>query len=209
MKLIYLLGEPGSGKTSLLKAVFKDTNIDFQGTNYLIELNGTMKLGTIDEKNKVIILGFYDGDKPFTGTDLLSMSVQPKMLEKLKSMKDSDYVVVAEGDRLANNSFFGACEEFLDTCWIALCVDQKIGQERREKRAKENNLELQDQQWLNGRKTKVNNIVGARDVVLKFNNSVEETGDVTHLIKGLLQNDQNLWDQHKTKKKQSLEDMFG
>ena len=69
MKVIAVMGEPGSGKTSLMKNVMKGL-----GIGYEVEKHNLVRY---HHSNNLYVLGIYEEDKTFSGTDALSMAVQP------------------------------------------------------------------------------------------------------------------------------------
>lgn len=142
MRLTYLIGEPGVGKTTLLNAVVDGlpgiaARRPFARTIYDC---GVVSLG---EERAV-----------FGGTDTLSMSVQPKVLEWAEMPDFPD--VVGEGDRLANGKFFQAMKNLgYDLCIVHCFAPDGVLAERRLRRAAEHAMRPQDAVWLQGRQTKV------------------------------------------------------
>ena len=101
MKLIYLIGIPGTGKSTVMKQ-FMDRFDDWKAER-VIDLLDTHISGNVR------VLGKYEEGETFSGTDRLSMAVAPKAIEWAQT-KPSEYVV-GEGDRLNNKGFFHAFEE--------------------------------------------------------------------------------------------------
>ena len=142
--LLYIIGIPGSGKTTLLGAALVGVPSIGQTTRpftHVIYLGGC-QLGALRGK--------------FSGTDALSMSVQPKVVEWLNG--PCPYVnIVGEGDRLANLSFF---QGVLDAGWqlevVYLAVPESIAQQRCVERGS-----AQDPSWWKGRVTKVRNLAAS------------------------------------------------
>lgn len=142
MRLTYLIGEPGVGKTTLLNAF----------TEGLPGLAARRPFARTLYECGVVQLG---EDRPvFGGTDTLSMSVQPKVLEWAEMPEYPD--IVAEGDRLANGKFFqGMKDRGYDLCIIHCVASPDTLAARRLQRAAEHEMKPQDAIWLKGRETKV------------------------------------------------------
>lgn len=93
----------------------------------------------------------------FSGTDALSMSVQPRVTAWLEA--ELPPFVLAEGDRLANSRFYAAVLELGYTLRIArLRVSATVAEHRRTARAAELGTKLQAGPWLKGRITKVSRL---------------------------------------------------
>lgn len=138
--LIYIIGEPGSGKSSLVAALLRHPGIQndkpFAYTRYL----GGIELGARREK--------------FSGTDALPMNVQPIVIEWLKEQPD-ETILIGEGDRLANLPFFSAAQQAGYNLMIYLLwVPPDLGEARRKRRGSD-----QNKTWIRGRITKVQNLV--------------------------------------------------
>lgn len=135
-RLFYLIGQPGSGKTSVFDVLFGQlpsfkTDQPFIHTQYE---NG-VQLGAKRQA--------------FGGTDVLPMNVQPKVEEWLKYTLVTN--VVAEGDRLANDKFFeSASLAGWEVTVACLLCDEATIVERRHGRGSN-----QNPSWLKGRATKV------------------------------------------------------
>lgn len=96
MHLLYLLGEPGSGKSAVLNAIL----------GYLEPGVVTSKPFAHAEYHRSATAITYLGkaDPLFPGTDRLSMAALPIVEAWLRAQRPE--VVLGEGDRLANNRFF-------------------------------------------------------------------------------------------------------
>jgi hypothetical protein len=97
---------------------------------------------------------------PFSGTDTLSLSVQPKVLEWAKLPDYPD--IVGEGDRLANSKFFTAMRDLGYDLNIVNCyAPEHVVAERRSRRILDHQLTEQDPTWIRGRNTKVEALVAS------------------------------------------------
>lgn len=137
MRLIYVIGEPGSGKSTLVRDALADLVSDpvprpFAHVDY--RLNG---------ETLITQLGAIEGD--FPGTDRLSMGVLPIAIDYVNG--SSTPVILAEGDRLATMKFFGALTRPTTLVW-AHCP-RSVAAERRASRGSS-----QSESWITGRRTK-------------------------------------------------------
>lgn len=139
-QLVYLIGKPGAGKTTLMNAVFS-------------------KVGWIQNRLPVAHVVYPGGieigvrRKLFAGTDGLSMNIQE---HALRFIRDCQYdAIVAEGDRLGNARFFNAVRQWVDLTVYLLDTPDEVAAERR--RARGSN---QSESWVKGRVTKVNGLSG-------------------------------------------------
>lgn len=142
MKLYYLIGMPGTGKTT----VMRDFMNKFAGwhSDRPIDLLDTMVAG------RIRVLGKYEDGETFAGTDRLSMAVAPKAIEWIKT-KPAEFVV-GEGDRLNNKGFFEAAGD--DLTIIHLTVSDQERQRRYKERGSE-----QSESFIQTTKTKCKNIL--------------------------------------------------
>jgi hypothetical protein len=112
MKLVYLIGLPGCGKSTVMKEFMSrregwkhDKPIDLLDTH----LSGNVR-----------VLGKYEEGETFSGTDRLSMAVAPKAIEWLST--NPVEFVIGEGDRLNNKAFFEMAKTFGELHIIQLIV---------------------------------------------------------------------------------------
>lgn len=139
-ELLYVIGEPGSGKSTLVAALtdgYKPLERDepFAMRVYATAPRSVCELGRRREA--------------FGGTDALSMSVQPKVERWIRHTPAT--LVLAEGDRLANAKFFDAV---LAAEWklvvARLYVKPRTAAARRQARGGG-----QDARWVKSRQSKV------------------------------------------------------
>ena len=140
MKLIYLIGLPGCGKSTVMKEFMSRYN-DWV-TNRPIDLLDSHTSGELR------VLGKYEEGETFSGTDRLSMAVAPKAIEYYS--EDRDEVVIGEGDRLNNGGFFDC---FDDKVIVHLTVSDEERQRRYEQRGSN-----QSDKFIQTVKTKVSRI---------------------------------------------------
>ena len=145
MKVIAIGGNPGSGKSTLMKRV-----IEYYTPEKKYD---AFKLVPYLQNNKIYILGKYDEGEVFSGTDRMSMAVQPEAIKFLASLP-ADSIVLYEGDRLFTASFLEDCAEKYDLKIIHLTTTVEVREERYKERNSNQNVT-----WLQGRETKINNIL--------------------------------------------------
>lgn len=141
--VIGIIGAPGTGKTTLMKQWMERWDWEYHRT------------GQLDHyvSGDLIVLGVYPEGETFGGTDKLSMSIAPQVVEFLDNNEDK--VILFEGDRLNSKKFF---QEVLDKGWNLRIVALDVPKEERERRYEERGSE-QDPTWLQGRISKVENVI--------------------------------------------------
>lgn len=153
MKVFAIGGEPGAGKTTLMKEIIKNFNLEPKYDAY--------KLVPYLQKDNIYVLGKYEEGEVFSGTDRMSMAVQPDAIKFLATLP-SDSIVLFEGDRLFTASFLEDCLEKYDLKIIYLSTKKETRQERYKDRGSN-----QNETWLQGRETKISNIM--TNMTLMFN----------------------------------------
>lgn len=173
MKIIAIGGEPGAGKSTLMREIIKE--YDFQ------EKYNSFKIVPYLQHENIYILGKYEDGEVFSGTDRMSMAAQPEVIKFLKTL-DENAVVLLEGDRLFNSSFLEYCVDNYTTDVIYLSTDREVRQERYAERGSE-----QNETWLQGRETKISNILTNMLIMFhttKFHNNNLE--DQKHIIEYIM-----------------------
>jgi|694.fasta_scaffold00746_17 hypothetical protein len=180
--LAYLFGQPGSGKTTLMRAISGRGKPLYEADTPVKHRAFTSPHGTFS------VLG---GDAaPFGGTDTLSYTAvgnSPRWLSAL-SLCNAGGLVFAEGDRLANLRFFAAAAERYALFAFYLDCDNKVAASRRNQRARQHSLPLQSDVWVKGRVTKHANLAANhRDTVrLEAGKTPEELAAIVweHVLSG-------------------------
>lgn len=163
MRIIAIGGEPGAGKTTLMKKLIERFEVQPEYNSF--------KLVPYLRKDNIYVLGKYEEGETFAGTDRMSMAVQPEAVKFLASLP-SDSIVLYEGDRLFNTSFLEHCNENYDLSIVYLKTDKTVRQERYKERGSN-----QNETWLQGRETKVANILTNMTLMFiteKYNNNNTE-----------------------------------
>lgn len=127
---IYLVGGPGSGKSTLMARLLQDWTPGPYERLTSRELFGHKLLGPDLE------MGLYLGHlRPeYPGTDALSLSVSPQALIWLESLDPQLSVVFGEGARLAHRSFLTALADKTKLLVAHLTVSPEESRRRRENR---------------------------------------------------------------------------
>lgn len=134
--LLYLIGQPGSGKSTLFRTALAGATFTEERQPFLhLDFGGGIELGGRREQ--------------FSGTDMLAMNVQPKVIQWLNQTPAR--AIIAEGDRLANDSFFRAV---VSAGWqlrvVLLDCPDAVAAARRAARGSN-----QNPSWVAGRASKV------------------------------------------------------
>lgn len=149
--LLYIVGQPGSGKSTLVAALLD---------GLLGEVTTMPFAHTVWANDAVVVCELGRRRDSFSGTDALSMSVQPKAIQFLAD-HPFDYVL-AEGDRLATNGFLlGAREVGYAVDVVYLAVSSAVAEHRRASRAAELGSQPQDAAWIAGRVSKARKLAEA------------------------------------------------
>lgn len=142
MKLIYIVGIPGTGKSTIVKQFM--ANFENWTHDRPIDLLDTHLSGNVR------VLGKYVPEKTFSGTDLLSMAVAPKAVEWISTKPDE--FIIGEGDRLNNAGFFTAAGD--DLTIIHLTVSDAERERRYRQRGSD-----QSEKFIQTTRTKCKNIL--------------------------------------------------
>lgn len=169
MKIIAVFGEPGSGKSTLMKKLMDQFGISR-------DIDTSFKLVPFHRKDNVYVLGKYEEGETFGGTDKMSMAVQPEAVKFLDQLT-ADCVVLFEGDRLCTASFLEHCNNNFDLQMVYLKTERETRKVRYAERGSD-----QNETWLAGRESKISNILG--NLELKFVTDVftHETPEDTQKI---------------------------
>ena len=148
MRVVALIGVPGSGKTSIMQGIVQRFPFGF---------SWKLLHGRRSDPAR-FMLGIYRG-MYFDGTDQLSFQAASSFRQWLPSIP-RDAVVVFEGDRLANEKLFEFCLQHGTLELVLVDTLPDVLERRRSKRAKEVG-KAQDPIWLSGRTSKVNRLACA------------------------------------------------
>jgi len=147
--LVYLVGEPGSGKSSVMRAFTEGRSPE--------ERPGppahTRWTGDGADGLPPLFTELGRRRDNFSGTDALPMNIQPAAVAWLAAQDEG--LVVAEGDRLGNARFLAAAEAYGWSTMLAwMDTPADVAAARRDARGGG-----QNPTWVKGRRTKVARLV--------------------------------------------------
>lgn len=145
-QLVYLLGAPGSGKSTVMKELAGRDGWELRPLPFAHRVRGDVTQLGADRA-------------PFGGTDTLSYIAGPEV-ELWTRTLPAPYLL-GEGDRLAYRRFFerAAAGGYLLRVFY-LHAPPAVARQRRAARAAEHELELQDPRWARGRARKAARLAG-------------------------------------------------
>ncbi len=164
MKAVALIGEPGVGKSTLMrnfiKALGKGHVMKFRKLRFIM-FNGP----------SIIVLGEYFSGKQFEGTDTLSNVVIEDAILFLRSLnkKGKMFHVVFEGDRLNNRTFLDFLSSAYELSIIKLVCDPMALESRITKRGTNQTMAFR-----NRIKTKIGNLTKEYDMKTIDSSSMDE-----------------------------------
>lgn len=171
MHVVIVMGEPGTGKTTLVRKF-----MERWGT--WKQMFTEWKLVPFHAFGRYVVLGKYEEGEVFAGTDRMSMAVQPEAVAFLKECSARGVIgVLFEGDRLTNLSFIEHCLENYDTQIFYLDVDPKTRASRYAERGSN-----QDEKFLKGRETKYANILTNFNVMMNVQKVKHENPEDTEIL---------------------------
>jgi predicted kinase len=100
-KAIIIIGQTAGGKTTYIKKQFLSNIKDINYLDKPIKRTEGL-LGT----DKILMFGHHKGEKRCEGSDELSMSILPQLIEYINKEKGNFDILIAEGDRINNQRFF-------------------------------------------------------------------------------------------------------
>lgn len=180
IKVIAIGGEPGAGKSTLMKNIMHAYHFE----NCFDKFKLVPYHHSTDQNKNIYILGKYEEGEKFSGTDRMSMAVQPEAVKFLASLPDGA-IVLYEGDRLFTASFLEHCLDNYDLEIIYLETDKEVRKDRYKERGSD-----QNETWLQGRETKIANILSNmmlmfNTVKFKNNNMQDQKKIIDHIMKYL------------------------
>jgi hypothetical protein len=173
--VIYVIGYPGSGKTTAMRSVVNGlaARVEDKPFKHTVYSDGTVQLGYEREAHG--------------GTDGLSFNVQPRVIAWLPTCTAP--LVIGEGDRLANGPFFRAVQEQGRRLRI---VHIKVGELTALRRMKKRGSTF-DPVWVRRTMKKVDNLVSRwRDHVVTIDGR-QEVGATAAILSGVMYGAQDSW----------------
>jgi len=150
-RILCIIGIPGSGKTTLVRAVFEHWDAEQKSTPFphIVRSNQGQE-----------VVEFGRVRSAFGGTDALHMGIQPRVVEFLAHSPYRDHL--AEGDRLGNGKFFAQVRALgVEVTVCLLDMPEALAAERRQARGSS-----QDPTWIRGRVTKVGRLAQQASIVI-------------------------------------------
>lgn len=173
-RLVYIIGEPGVGKTTALEI--------YCGRFFPVDDADPIPHRAWLDRDRLAFVTLGRHRPPFSGTDTLSLGIQPRAVAWLTSPGAPD-LVIAEGDRLANAKFFDAIVDSgrrLDV--VHLTLDPATAEARRDARGS-----TQDPAWIKGRRTKVERL--SRDYWATLIDTDRPARDVADDLRHVIESD--------------------
>jgi predicted kinase len=100
-KIIIIIGQSASGKTTFVKENYCKSPMELKEVPFKHTIS----------REKTCLIGDYTSDKRCCGTDLLSMIIQPQIIEFVKQNIDNFETIIMEGDRINQIKVFNAIAE--------------------------------------------------------------------------------------------------
>lgn len=154
MKIIGIFGEPCTGKSTVMRMLIRILAMENRPQLKKFSQLKYVKIESQEPKKQVVVLGHYFVGKAFEGTDMLSMNIKPHLKYFFQACvtSDLDYILF-EGDRLADAELLKWMKERYAVELFRLTAPQNILNSRHKYRK-----DTQTQRWLQGRKTKIENL---------------------------------------------------
>jgi hypothetical protein len=146
-KIIAMIGQPACGKSTIMREFIARVSP-------WKEVESTQLVPSLySEDYDLHVLGRYDKDELFPGTDRFSMAVQPQAIKFVENHPTSN--IVFEGDRLGTASFleFLSGQPYTDFVILHISVAQYTLDFRHRDRG-----DTQSETFKKGRETKVENL---------------------------------------------------
>jgi dephospho-CoA kinase len=163
-RILAIGGKPATGKTTIIKEIIK-------AFKPYVKFKFGLVRGMYFDKQQLYIIGIYD-KSVFSGTDKLSMAVQPDFIRFLKKIDNGK--IIFEGDRLFNQSLFNKIK-----CDIMVLEVNNETEKYRHKKRNDN----QSVKFIKSKETKIENIKKNNIVKVYRNDTKNEYKTILDKIK--------------------------
>ena len=158
MNTIYILGEPGVGKSTLVKELTSTYKLV---ANLQRPIPHTLYRTPTSER--CITLGAPH--PTFPGTDTLPFNAINQMERLFLQCTQHNLNIIGEGDRLANQRFIELARNHGDLHLYYLVAPPAETAKRRQQRSQTHNTKQQDTAWVKGRQTKHSKLAAANNAI--------------------------------------------
>lgn len=151
MKTVIYIGEPGTGKSTLMREKLADLRATEQD-EFVKECGISYH---IFREQKTIILGQYEDGVVFCGSDRWSKSAPPKFRQWITDNQEvyNGWTIYGEGERISNNPTLTHLQQ--ETEFNLICL--KVSDEELERRRQARN-NTQNESWMKGMRTRIVNL---------------------------------------------------
>lgn len=174
--VIAIGGEPATGKSTLMKALIAKL-----GTPNAERKAGLMRYRAYP-KHKALVLGGYEEEGGFPGTDRLAMNAQPAAEMFITTLQTAPQwdgtTVLFEGDRLFNAKFLRHIASRGARLFTLVLVSSQVQLALRHVLR----ADTQDETWLKGRATKVKNVTEQFGATRLEHNTPEDTRGICEQV---------------------------
>lgn len=126
-RALYIIGAPGSGKTTLLDEIVRQLGLQWLPDRRVYRETWVNPL-TDGAEERAYVLGKQRG--AFGGTDALSLSASPRVIEWLETEENLPDMLLGEGIRLSGVAFLACLDTIYRTSVVWLTAAQGILDER-------------------------------------------------------------------------------
>lgn len=151
MNYTHYIGEPGTGKTTLMWEKLRE--LREQEQDELVK-EGYVRYHKFAEQ-RVIVLGVYEEGAVFAGTDRLAKTAPPKFREWIVANREKydGWLLLSEGERFSNAP---TLDHLFEHCNMKLVCLKVSEEELERRRAARNNV--QNESWMKGMRTRIENL---------------------------------------------------
>lgn len=167
---LYLIGVPGSGKSSTMTAVRELLEVKLGEWRRLDPEENLLHVEPLlDGRREIgVSLGRRNKNSAFPGTDTLSLAVKPQALRwadrAATSPRLQPGLLLGEGQRLGDADFLGRVGVWANLHVAYIDAAPEVLQARREQRSQQTGIPIPGEGFLKGARTKADNVAAALEV---------------------------------------------